>query len=66
MSEEKNVREDSPLTSDPEDIRKMDMSRKKKKTARAALSFIIMSVLLVVLIFPGLVHRADRERGGNL
>ena len=51
MSEEKNVREDSPLTSDPEDIRKMDMSRKKKKTARAALSFIIMAVLLVVLIF---------------
>lgn len=51
MSEEKNVREDSPLTSDPEDIRKMDKSRKKKKTARAALSFIIMAVLLVVLIF---------------
>ena len=34
-----------------EDIRKMDKSRKKKKTARAALSFIIMAVLLVVLIF---------------
>ena len=82
MSEENNVREDSPLIRDSEevkfeevlsegagapadraeaageaqagtheDIRKMDQSRKKKKTARAALSFIIMAVLLVVLIF---------------
>ena len=82
MSEKNNVREDSPLIRDSEevkfeevlpenatdpvdgaeasgeapmgthdDIRKMDQSRKKKKTARAALSFIIMAVLLVVLLF---------------
>ena len=54
MSEEKDVREDSPLISDPEDIRKVDKSRKKKKTARGLgvnvnLMRIVISLIAVLL-----------------
>ena len=34
-----------------EESHRMDMSRKKKKTARATFSFLIMGVLLIILIF---------------
>lgn len=35
----------------PEEARRMDQSRQKKKTARAALSFLILGVLLAALVF---------------
>ena len=38
----------------PEEARRMDQSRKKKKTARAALSFIILGVLLAALVFASI------------
>ena len=37
-----------------EEARRMDQSRKKKKTARAALSFIILGVLLAALVFASI------------
>ncbi|OUQ51460.1 FecCD family ABC transporter permease [Lachnoclostridium sp. An118] len=38
----------------PEEARRMDQSRKKKKTARAALSFLILGVLLAALVFASI------------
>ena len=38
----------------PEEARWMDQSRQKKKTARAALSFIILGVLLAALVFASI------------
>lgn len=38
----------------PEEARRMDQSRQKKKTARAALSFIILGVLLAALVFASI------------
>lgn len=38
----------------PEEARRMDQSRKKKKTARAAHSFIILGVLLAALVFASI------------
>lgn len=38
----------------PEEARRMDQSRKKKKTARAALSFIILGALLAALVFASI------------
>ena len=36
----------------PEEARRMDQSRQKKKTARAALSFLILGVLLLGGFIP--------------
>lgn len=38
----------------PEEARRMDQSRQKKKTARAALSFVILGVLLAALVFASI------------
>lgn len=38
----------------PEEARRMDQSRQKKKTARAALSFLILGVLLAALVFASI------------
>lgn len=38
----------------PEEARRMDKSRQKKKTARAALSFVILGVLLAALVFASI------------
>lgn len=38
----------------PEEARRMDQSRKKKRTARAALSFIVLGVLLAALVFASI------------
>ena len=38
----------------PEEARRMDQSRQKKKTARAAISFIILGVLLAALVFASI------------
>lgn len=51
MSEDRELRQDGSLT-DPmvSDSGKQDRNRKKRKTARAAASFIITGILLAVLI----------------
>ena len=38
----------------PEEARRMDQSRQKKKTARAAISFVILGVLLAALVFASI------------
>ena len=38
----------------PEEARRMDQSRQKKKTARAAISFLILGVLLAALVFASI------------
>ena len=38
----------------PEEARRMDQSRQKKKTARTALSFLILGVLLAALVFASI------------
>lgn len=38
----------------PEEARRMDQSRQKKKTAKAALSFVILGVLLAALVFASI------------
>lgn len=38
----------------PEEARRMDQSRQKKKTARATLSFLILGVLLAALVFASI------------
>ena len=51
MSEDRDLRQDGSLT-DPvvPDSGKQDRNRKKRKTARAAASFIVTGILLAVLI----------------